>query len=90
MAWNIPHLVGSLCAGDISFDKLRALADVATPETDREWCDQAKECSVRDLADVARSRRPTGSAALATSLRLGARTPSTIGASCASTTSTAR
>jgi hypothetical protein len=54
-AWDLPHLVGSLCAGDISFDKVRVVADVATPETDRELCDQAKECSVRELADVARS-----------------------------------
>ena len=37
-AWDIPDLIGSLCAGDISFDKVRAVADVATPETDRELC----------------------------------------------------
>jgi hypothetical protein len=54
-AWDIPHLVGSLCAGDISFDKLRAVADVATAESDRQLCDQARECSVRELADIARS-----------------------------------
>jgi hypothetical protein len=54
-AWDIPHLVGSLCAGDISFDKLRAVADVATPENDYELCDQAKQHSVRELADIARS-----------------------------------
>ena len=54
-AWDLPHLVGSLCAGDVSFDKVRAVADVATPETDEELCDQAKECTVRELADVART-----------------------------------
>jgi hypothetical protein len=54
-AWDIPHLVGSLCAGDISFDKVRVMADVATPETDRQLCDQAKACSVRELADITRS-----------------------------------
>jgi hypothetical protein len=53
-AWDMPHLVGSMCAGDISFDKVRAVIDVATPETERELCDQAKECTVRELADVAR------------------------------------
>jgi hypothetical protein len=52
-AWDVPHLVGSMCAGDISFDKVRAVIDVATPETDRELCDQAQECTVRELADVA-------------------------------------
>ena len=56
VAWNIPHLVGSLRAGEISLDKLRAVAEVATPETDREWRDQAKECSVADLAEMARTR----------------------------------
>ncbi len=54
-AWDMPHLVGSLCAGDLSLDKVRAVADVATPETDHQLCDQAKECTVRQLADVARS-----------------------------------
>jgi hypothetical protein len=43
-----------LRAGDISFDKMRAVVDVATHETDRELCDQAKEHSVRELVDVAR------------------------------------
>ena len=63
-AWDIPHLVGSLCEGEISFDKVRVLADVATPETERQLCGQAKEHSVRELADIARSEAdlaPTGS-----------------------------
>jgi hypothetical protein len=54
-AWDIPNLIGSLCAGEISFDKVRAVADVATHETDRELCGQAREHSVRNLADIARS-----------------------------------
>jgi hypothetical protein len=54
-AWDIPHLVESLCAGDISFDKVRAVADVATPETDLQLRDQVRQCSVRELAEVARS-----------------------------------
>jgi Domain of unknown function (DUF222)/HNH endonuclease len=54
-AWDIPHLVGSLCAGDLSVDKVRAVADVATPESDQELCAQAKACTVRELADVART-----------------------------------
>jgi hypothetical protein len=55
-AWDMPHLVESLCAGDLSFDKVRAVADVATPETEQELTDQAKECTVRQLADVVRSK----------------------------------
>ena len=57
-AWDLPHLVGSLCEGEVSLDKVRAVADVATPETDEDSCDQAQECSVRELAEVARSKAP--------------------------------
>ena len=57
-AWDLPHLVGSLCAGELSLDKVRAVADVATPESDEELCAQAKECTVRQLADVARTTPP--------------------------------
>ena len=57
-AWDLPHLVGSLCAGDLSLDKVRAVADVATPESDQELWDRAKECTVRQLADVARTSAP--------------------------------
>ena len=52
---ELPHLVGSLCAGELSFDKVRVVADVATPRTERQLCEQAKECTVRELADIARS-----------------------------------
>ena len=55
-AWDMPHLVDSLCSGDLSLDKVRAVADVATPETDAELCEQAKVCSVRELIDVARTK----------------------------------
>ena len=51
---ELPHLVGSLGEGDISFDKVRAVVDVATRATDRELCGQAKERSVRELVEVAR------------------------------------
>jgi Domain of unknown function (DUF222)/HNH endonuclease len=51
---ELPHLVGSLSAGDISFDKVRAVVDVATQATDRELSGQAKERSVAELAEAAR------------------------------------
>ena len=56
-AWDLPHLVGGLCAGDLSFDKVRTVADAATPENDRELRARADECSVRQLADLARTTR---------------------------------
>ncbi len=55
VAWNLPHLVGALCEGALSFDKVRALADVATPESDAPLCEQANACTVRELADIART-----------------------------------
>jgi len=61
--WNLPHLVGSLRDGDISLDKVQALAEVATPETDAEWRDRARECSVRDLVEVAKTRAASAVAA---------------------------
>ena len=62
-AWDLPHLMGSLCAGDVSLDKVRAVADVATPESDRELTEQAKEHSVRELAEVARAGAAAAAAA---------------------------
>jgi hypothetical protein len=56
-AGSLPCLVGALQAGEISFDQLRTVADVATAETDRELRDRAREWSVRELAELARSRR---------------------------------
>jgi hypothetical protein len=52
---ELPNLIESLCAGEISFDKVRAVLDVATPETDEALCEQAKQLNVRELADVART-----------------------------------
>jgi Domain of unknown function (DUF222)/HNH endonuclease len=60
MARDLPHLAGSLCAGDVSFDKVRAVVDVATPDTDEELRDQARVCTVRELAEVIRSAPPPG------------------------------
>ena len=50
-----PHLLGALAGGDLSFDKVRVVADVATPGTERQLCSEAKEHSVRELADIARA-----------------------------------
>jgi Domain of unknown function (DUF222)/HNH endonuclease len=54
-AWDLPHLIGAVSAGDISFDKMRVVADIATPETDEGLKEQAQRCTVRELADVART-----------------------------------
>lgn len=56
-AWDLPQLTEALKDGDITFDKLRAVADVATPETDAELLEEARRRSVRELTDVAHARR---------------------------------
>ena len=61
-AWDLPHLVASLSEGEISFDKLRAVSDVATPETDRQVLERARECSVRQLGELTRSASGAGDA----------------------------
>jgi Domain of unknown function (DUF222)/HNH endonuclease len=52
---DLPNLMGAMSAGEISFDKVRTVVDVATPDTDQALCEQAKELSVRELAEVART-----------------------------------
>ena len=64
-AWDIPQLLGALCAGEVSLDKVRAVAEVATPETDRALCDQAKGCTVRQLADIAAAQHAAAADAAA-------------------------
>ena len=58
--FDLPQLASALCAGEISFDKVRAVVDVATPETDHVLVKRAAECSVRQLAELARSTTGTG------------------------------
>ena len=55
--FDLPQLAGALSAGDLSFDKVRAVVDVATPESDDEFREQAGRHSVRELTQAARSRR---------------------------------
>jgi hypothetical protein len=54
--YDLPHLANALSSGDLSFDKVRAVVDVATPESDGEFRDRAREHSVRELTRLARSR----------------------------------
>jgi len=53
---DLPHLAEGLRQGELSLDKVRAVADVATPETDRELREQAANCSVRELNELARTK----------------------------------
>lgn len=54
-AWDIPQLVRALQSGEISFDKLRAVAEAASPETEGELLDEARHRSVKELTALAGS-----------------------------------
>jgi hypothetical protein len=49
--------VGAVQNGEISFDKLRVISNVATPESDAALLEEARVRSVRELAELARIRR---------------------------------
>ena len=61
--FDLPHLAAGLSGGELSFDKVRAVADSATPETDRDFRDRAQQCSVRQLAELARAEKGAPEAA---------------------------
>ena len=79
--FDLPELAAALGAGEISFDKVRAVVDVATPETDRDLRQRAAECSVRQLADLVRSTGRTDE---------GTANATTSGGRCAATTGCGR
>jgi hypothetical protein len=54
---DLPQLAEGLAEGELSVDKVRAVVDTATPETDLAVRAQAKECSVRELAELSRSSK---------------------------------
>jgi hypothetical protein len=47
---DLPRLGQALSRGEVTFDKVRALVDSASPETDEELADTARSASVRELA----------------------------------------
>ncbi|HEY1828393.1 MAG TPA: DUF222 domain-containing protein [Acidimicrobiales bacterium] len=55
--WDTPHLAAAMAEGELSFDKVRAVAPIATPDNDAELRHQARHCTVRQLRDLtARAR----------------------------------
>ena len=60
--FDLPHLAAGLSDGELSFDKVRAVVDTATPETDRDLRERARQCSVHQLAELSRSLKGASSA----------------------------
>jgi Domain of unknown function (DUF222) len=57
--FELPALAEGLCEGAVTFDQVRAVVDVARPENEAVLVAQASGCSVRQLADVAKSAAPS-------------------------------
>jgi hypothetical protein len=57
--WDMPHLAQGLRVGALSFDKVCAAVELATPESDALVLRQAEECTVRQLIDLVRAQRGT-------------------------------
>ncbi len=55
--WDFPHLAQGLRVGALSFDKVRAAVEIATPESDASVLRQAEECTVRQLTDILRANQ---------------------------------
>ena len=60
--FDLPQLAAGLSEGELSFDKVRAVVDTATPETDRDVRERARQCSVHQLAQLSRSLKEASSA----------------------------
>jgi hypothetical protein len=54
--FDLPHLQGALSAGELSLDQVRAIVEVADPESDADWVEVARGLSVSDLAHLAERR----------------------------------
>ena len=61
--FDLPQLAAGLSEGELSFDKVRAVVDTATPETDQHLRGQAMDCSVRQLVELTRTTKGAPEAA---------------------------
>src|SRR5580704_17368184 len=55
---DLPHVARALASGQVSLDKAKVLAGVASPETEAGWAEAAAELSYRDLGELVRSKKP--------------------------------
>jgi hypothetical protein len=60
--FDLPQLAEGLSEGELSFDKVRAVVDTATPETDRDLREKARQCSVHQLTQLSRVAKGASSA----------------------------
>lgn len=56
--FDLPKMADGLCAGAMSFDQVRAVVDAARPDNEAAIVARASDCSVRQLAEVAKAEAP--------------------------------
>ncbi|HWC13895.1 MAG TPA: DUF222 domain-containing protein, partial [Actinomycetota bacterium] len=54
---DLPHLAGAFAGGELSWDKVRAVTAMASPECDQELAEQARTTEVRHLQRAAHKAR---------------------------------
>src|ERR1700753_2765188 len=54
---NLPGLAAGLASGDLTFEKVRAVVDMAAPTNEQDLADLAHEYTVRQLRAAARTER---------------------------------
>ncbi len=63
---SLPAIAAAAHAGSLSWDQLKPLVEIATPETDARWADRAPRYSPADLERIARKQKtPTAADAQA-------------------------
>ena len=55
---DLPAIGEALRHGEVSFSAVRELTRVATPETEEEWLDSARDKNVRQIEDLVAGHRP--------------------------------
>jgi hypothetical protein len=54
---GLPHLANSLRRGELSLDQVREVVPVATRRNERDLCEAARTCSVRELRDLVKTHQ---------------------------------
>jgi hypothetical protein len=57
--FDLPQLQASLSGGNVTFDKVRLVADEADPESDAEWANAAASLTITELAELAQRSKAT-------------------------------
>jgi hypothetical protein len=55
---GLPQLAAALREGNVSWSSVRELTRVATPDTERDWLEASRECTMREIERLVSGHRP--------------------------------